>query len=315
MKINILKPTGSEAFNLLSAFKVEDNTYVIFDIERTSPMGLPAVYVSKLTTKLEKISNPNEWESVKKYLKGIISGTNFLYVSIPDTLNADEVYYVQLYLPSESAFDLIKTRYVVNTPEQPSTPKEEPNPQVLSVEPPLKEEPLNNPAPNSAVDLNESVIPVTSAEPTNVIPDNPIIPDAPVMPNTPVMPESVTPVTPDDSPATPIEPEVSVEPLVNTSNEETKTPELNFDADKETFLKACENMFDALISKYQKNLADLQAREQALNLKEKEIDTKLAQATEHLANAEAREQVANIAHDNAKKVMDTIPNNDTATVI
>ena len=79
---------------------------------------------------------------------------------------------------------------------------------------------------------------------------------------------------------------------------------MNFDNDKETFLKACENMFDALISKYQKELSALDAKEKELERKEAEINAKLKDASEHLANAEAREQVANIAHDNAQRVMD-----------
>lgn len=78
----------------------------------------------------------------------------------------------------------------------------------------------------------------------------------------------------------------------------------SFTSDRETFLKACENMFDALVTKYQKQLADLERREQIISQKEQEIEQKLQNANEHLANAEAREQVANIAHDNAQKVMD-----------
>ena len=56
-------------------------------------------------------------------------------------------------------------------------------------------------------------------------------------------------------------------------------------------------MFDALISKYQKELSSLEQKEQELARKEAEIN-------ERLKNAAAREQVANIAHDNAQKVMD-----------
>ena len=79
---------------------------------------------------------------------------------------------------------------------------------------------------------------------------------------------------------------------------------MNFEEDKETFLKACENMFDALVAKYQKELNRLEEKEQELTKKEQEINIKMNDAKEHLANAEAREQVANIVHDNAQKVMD-----------
>ena len=85
---------------------------------------------------------------------------------------------------------------------------------------------------------------------------------------------------------------------------ETKTISMRFEEDKETFLKACENMFDALISKYQKELDRLHEKEQELLRKEQEINIKMNHANEHLANAEAKEQIANIAHDNAQKVMD-----------
>ena len=62
-KINITKPTGGvEALTLLSAFKGEGNTYVIFDSEKTGSMGLPIIYVSKYTNKLEKIDDQNEWQ-------------------------------------------------------------------------------------------------------------------------------------------------------------------------------------------------------------------------------------------------------------
>ncbi len=47
-KINIIKPTGSEAFNLISAFKEDGNTYVVFDSERMGSMGLPIIYIFTL---------------------------------------------------------------------------------------------------------------------------------------------------------------------------------------------------------------------------------------------------------------------------
>ena len=138
---------------------------------------------------------------------------------------------------------------------------------------------------------------------------------------TPSEPIITNEVSPNVIPTTPIMPKVEeapavvseVTPMVNPPVEEKKS--FNFDNDKETFLKACENMFDALISKYQKDLTDLEIREQALETKEREIDEKLKQASEHLANAEAREQVANIAHDNAQKVINTIPNNNDAAAV
>ena len=289
MKINILKPTGSEVLPLLSAFNVEGNTYVIFDSERTSPMGLPTIYVSKLTTKLEKISDSSEWERVKSYLKGIISGTNFLYVNVPEVVNADDAYYVQLLLPSTSAFDLIKTRYVVPAKvEDISELKPE-----GQVNPLVNEAPVLEAVPPVNNAINEPAIEVTNEVAPNVIPTTPIIPASPKI----------------EEPANDIS--ASIIPPIP---EEPKK-DFNFDNDKETFLKACENMFDALIAKFQNSLAELEKREQALTLKEKELDEKIAQANEHLANAQAREQIANIAHDNAQKITNNIPDGNETAVI
>lgn len=125
------------------------------------------------------------------------------------------------------------------------------------------------------------------------------------------------------------EPALNVSNPTNTTSDEVKINNVlaeesvinSFEADKETFLKACENMFDALVSKYQKQLASLEEREKLLKQKEQEIEVKLKNANEHLANAEAREQVANIAHDNAQRVMDMTnlmpqnPDNNTTGVI
>lgn len=316
-KTNITKPTGMESLNIISAFKVEDNIYIVFDSEKMGSMGLPIIYVSKYTTKLEKITDENEWQSVKNYLKGIISGTNFEYVKVGDNLVADEAYYTPLTLPQNS-FDAIKTRYVVveenlegnsrvltpetsaqaTTPVMPNannlsnasvnvTPIEPMTPQATSTNE-VNKEPVRNP-------INE-----TTAQGINLnqpIENNPISSVAPIPTMTP-----------------------NTEQMVNSPINQTAIPtssSMNFDNDKETFLKACENMFDALISKYQKELNLLEQKEQELLRKEAEINAKMASASEHLKNAEAKEQVANIAHDNAQRVMDlnnfmpVNPNNNT----
>lgn len=328
-KVNITKPTGNiESLNLLSAFKVENNTYIVLDSEKMGSMGLPIIYVSKYTSKLEKINDANEWQSVKNYLKGIISGTNFEYVKINDNVTADEAYYTPLTLP-QSSFDAIKNRYVV---EEQTSINEVPTstPQVPEVAPVM-------PNPNTASNTTVNVTPVTPS--ASVVPqqdsvmnliDNAYkespVPVTPVMPAQDPSPTNATPnvvtnnipVTPEvkASPAsepTPISPSIPNSPVVEpkpTPSEpinnmvESISNTMNFDNDKETFLKACENMFDALISKYQKELNALDAKEKELERKEAEINAKLKDANEHLANAEAREQVANIAHDNAKRVMD-----------
>ncbi len=303
-KINITKPTGtSESLSLLSAFKVEENTYLVFDSEKISSTGLPIIYLSKLTTKLENITEETEWTSVKNYLKGIISGTNFLYIKPEENYPGDEVFYRALTLPA-SSFDLIKSRYEVKE----SAPSNIPTitTESASVEP-------NQPAPDNVV--MPSVPPVNT--PNNEINVAPPVEPAPseIIPPTIMGSEIPTPEPLTNvAPTTPIIPKNEAESNITTSEvkplsnvQDSITPEIkthDFSSEKETFLKACENMFDALVSKYQKELNDIEVRKAELEKKEAEIATKLKDATEHLANAEAKEQVANIAHDNAKKIMD-----------
>jgi len=329
-KINVMKPTGSEMLSLLSAFKTENLTYVIFDSEKVGSMGLPIIYISKLTEKLEKITDDNEWQSVKNSLKGIINGTNFEYVKVGDTLNADEAFYTPLTLP-QSSFDLIKSRYVVADSD---------TGEAKALEQPVAIDVLPNPeAANQAAVNYSAVSPVpvadTSVENTPIVSTNSEIPNTvtsevvnevsnvptvePGMPQinaeestsytatSNVSSESASALTPEAD----ISPTTSINEVPKVSIEEAKeeAPIVKFDTntfmqDKETFLKACENMFDALVSKYQKQLDDLERREQSLKNKELEVETKLNNASEHLANAEAREQVANIAHDNAQRIMD-----------
>ena len=63
------------------------------------------------------------------------------------------------------------------------------------------------------------------------------------MPSAPVQSQSVAEVAPYTEPVTPMP---SVEPIP----EEHEEVPVDFTADKEAFLKACENMFDALVAKF-----------------------------------------------------------------
>ena len=343
-KVNITKPTGSvDNLNIMSAFKADNNIYVVLDSEKMGSMGLPIIYVSKYTTKLEKINDSNEWQSVKNYLKGIISGTSFEYVKINDNLTADEAYYTPLTLP-QASFDAIKKHYVIKLDNIPG-PSEEPaasNTPAIdnsfvapennvfptpSPLPPETNQPTNNyqeisNIPTPAMPSNQAAtIPSPSNQPTPTMTTAPTPPSEPEVLNpapspvevnrntNPALTNFVNPNPP--TPANQVMPQVSGENISSNGS----SSNLNFESDKETFLKACENMFDALISKYQKELKALEAREARLAQKEAEINIKMNDATEHLKNAAAREQVANIAHDNAQKVMDlnsfmpTNPNN------
>lgn len=310
-KVNITKPTGTvENLGLVSAFKADGNTYAIFDSEKTGSMGLPIIYVSKFNEgKLEKINDTNEWQNAKNYLKGIISGTNFEYIKLGDALNADEVYYMPLTLP-QASFDLIKSRYVVNESVS-SASSEAPVMETLGdtlmpseqVEVSSALQSVATPATN-----NETMAPAINIEPAVVQPvSEPQVSPAlsvstplDVNMNASQSPQAVetsapsvatvTPVMPSNQPVsnevvstTPVQApqvvenkpaEVSFSPSAGVSNSSAVNTINNFEADKETFLKACENMFEALISKYQKQLADLASREEALIKKEAELAAK-----------------------------------------
>lgn len=110
IKLNL--PTGVvEEKSLLTAFKVDDNSYIIFDAESVGSMGLPIILVCKYySDRVNKITDADEWTRVKGHLKEIISGVAKEYISIPNSLNVDEVYYTQLTLPVAS-FDVLKSSY------------------------------------------------------------------------------------------------------------------------------------------------------------------------------------------------------------
>ena len=226
-KINITKSSGgTEALTLLNAFKADNSDYVIFDSERLGSMGLPIIYVAKYTDKLEKINDVNEWQSVKNYLKGIINGTNFEYIKLPESINADEVYYTPLTLP-QASFDAIKSRYVVDN----GTNGEEP----LT---------LNNVSSTlENGNMSSSVTPALS----NVAPTTPIMPNNDVVSNVevssnPFNTESITAVLHENSTVNNVsqQTESIVKPVVvpqnPVNNLENKNLQTEFESDKETFL-------------------------------------------------------------------------------
>lgn len=373
-KVNIIKPTERETLAVLTAFNADGNTYIVFDSERVGSMGLPIIYVSKFNLdKLEKISDTNEWQSVKNFLKGIINGTNFHYIKVANELKADEAFYMPLTLP-DASFQIIKNRYVVSpeeasssdgplvmeensspTPESsndiPNPPSSEqvvPNSPVeekpiessfvqtpeVSTNPEKTNEPIIPNVPNTVepeVQSNPTILetpaaPVTEPSSTESVPEAPIS-EQPIVEAKPIEQppveqppvSNVAPVMPSENASSntivnnnPITtepnnleaPTPKIETSETTVEKEIKSNLTNFINEKETFLSACANMFDALASKYQNMYEELKKKEQELEAKEIEINEKLKNANEHLANAEAREQVANIAHDNAQKIMD-----------
>lgn len=213
---------------VVTCFSVDSKTYLVLDAENIGSMGLPIILVCKIdNNKVIKISDAAEWQQAKDYLKGIIAGNSMNYCAVTNEMAADEVYYTQLTLPVAS-FDLIKNNYKVESLAEPtlepvieSVPKVEP-----VVESPVSEIPV----------INIDVTP--EPQPTEDVPS--AVPDIPVIetPAVPVIDENIVqPVIP-ETPSVP-------EPINN---------EMDFSESKEAFMKACENMFDALVSKFQAEL-------------------------------------------------------------
>ena len=289
IKINLTNGTNIEK-PLITAFRGNNGIYIVLDNEMNGTMGLPIILVSKLeNNKLIKITDQNEWNAVKENLRMIIAGNQVDYVKVENILMGDEVFFTQLTLPVAS-FEALKNNYKPqdNNDSNSAMPAAETtNIDVASVSPEIV-----NPtsiAPNidvtpvspevakpTPIVPNVDVTPVNPevANPTSVVPNvdvasvNPEVANpTPIVPNvdvTPTNPEVTTPtpvtVTPEVSPVMPEAPQNSqveapvmdqqmVSPVAEPTSEEVP---VDFTADKEAFLKACENMFDALVAKFNK---------------------------------------------------------------
>lgn len=112
-KIKLNLPTGVvEEKTLVTSFEESGSKYVIFDADSVGSMGLPIILVGKLVdNRVSKITDQSEWGNVKTYLKEIIQGTGKKYFAFPESVDADEVYFTQLTLPLAS-FETIKKAYV-----------------------------------------------------------------------------------------------------------------------------------------------------------------------------------------------------------
>lgn len=257
IKLNLVSGAVVEK-PLISAFKANNNSYVILDNEINGSMGLPIILVCKFeNNKLIKINDQNEWQIVKEYLKNIIAGNQVEYFKIATELAADDIYYTQLTLPVPS-FDALKNAYkveeTVNTDNNiidinPVTPTvETPTPQVAQVSPVMPD--INPSAP--VIDINIPGTEVTQSEPVvnatpaidlntpiptfggEVATQTPVV-ETPTVEGTPVMPE----------------PQVTEAPVVN--DQVVNNGDI-FKEQKEAFMQACENMFDALVQKFEKEL-------------------------------------------------------------
>lgn len=282
IKLNLVSGAVVEK-PLINAFKANNNSYVILDNEMNGSMGLPIILVCKFEeNKLTKILDQNEWSIVKEYLKNIIAGNQIEFINVESELTADDIYYTQLTLPVPS-FDALKNAYKVeevtstdNTGDSVmnmlnETPVVEATPEVVNPTPVLEQpviEPVVSPQQEPS-SVDPAVEPVVESPIVNM--ESPVI-DMPVNPEPVVAPEVsapvvenvdavvspmdiVSPVTPEAeiTPTPVIEP--TVEPVVEVSvNTDNVVQESIFKEQKEAFMQACENMFDALVQKFEREL-------------------------------------------------------------
>lgn len=222
---------------LVTAFKLESGEYVVVDNEMNGTMGLPIILVSKLVNNTLSLITDAEWGSVKEALRLIISGNEMNYIRVNETVSAEDVFFKQLTLPLAS-FEALKNNYksvVLASTESfaaETTPVEPVNDMVLNVEETVTPEPV------APVEVPNEVVSEVQMPEVNVTPIEPI------MPAVPVESQVVAPVTSFEE----VAPAPTVEPI---PAEEPAAP-VDFTADKEAFLKACENMFDALVAKFNK---------------------------------------------------------------
>lgn len=263
IKLNLISGAVVEK-PLISAFSANNSSYVVLDNEMNGSMGLPIILVCKLeNNKLTKIVDANEWGIVKEYLKNIIAGNKIEFIKINEEIVADDIYYTQLTLPVPS-FDALRNAYKVEEVEPAkeevttimdmfnTNTLEEPVQNVVSpvIEPTAA--PLGNFEVNPSVNLESPVIDI----PVAPIFNEPVIEPMPVVDiavsnsvEPTVIEPAVTQVMPDNIQT----PEVSLE-QVQENVVETENSNSVFKEQKEAFMQACENMFDALVQKFEKEL-------------------------------------------------------------
>lgn len=267
---------------LVSAFKGNAGSYVVLDNEVNGTMGLPIILVAKYAdNRLIKIADQNEWNGVKEVLRNIISGNQVDYITVPAELMADDGFFSQLTLPIAS-FESLKANYkpgdasasaatpnvtLESAPATPAAPvaPEQPAPAVTPAMPEMPT-PQEVPAPPVAPAIETPVAPgnmqtaapvepqpIPTPEPTPAPVPEPISPEPVVAP--PVAP-AVEPPVPPVAPVMPSAPEVAVSPAPVVEPIPAATPventPIDFSVEKEAFMKACENMFDALVAKFNK---------------------------------------------------------------
>lgn len=232
LKINTVSGNVLEK-PIVTAFKSNGGEYVVLDNEMNGTMGLPIILVSKLENGSLVIVPDSEWNAVKEALRLIISGNQMEYVNVGNVLSSEDTFFKQLTLPVAS-FEALKNNYkpVVHEEVTLETPE-------VNVEPVVQATPVQTP------EVVESPIVMNDAPVAPQMPEASVAPVAPIMPEAPVEAQSVAEVPAYTEKVAPM-------PSVEEIPEEHDDVPVDFTADKEAFLKACENMFDALVAKFNK---------------------------------------------------------------
>lgn len=231
---------------LVTCFQGTSANYVVFDNEMNGSMGLPIICISKLNgNRLEKIFDQSEWASVKENLKSIISGSTLMYLAVPENLNAQDDFFTQLTLPVAS-FDVLKSSYnppkpepeVMPTPQPEVAPTPAPTPEVMETPaPPVMDEPISFGGMNTV--NTAPVMPNMGASVMNGNPASQMMGNSDMLGQTNTMTNEVAPMN---------------NPMPNVNNQMPNpqpNSNINYADLKETFMKSCENMFDALVKRFE----------------------------------------------------------------
>lgn len=231
LKINTVSGNVLEK-PIVTAFKSNGGEYVVLDNEMNGTMGLPIILVSKLENGSLVIVPDSEWNAVKEALRLIISGNQMEYVNVGNVLSSEDTFFKQLTLPVAS-FEALKNSYKPVVHEE-----------VTLETPEVNVEPVVQATPVQTSEVVESPIVMNDAPVAPQMPEA-SAPVAPIMPEAPVEAQSVAEVPAYTEKVAPM-------PSVEEIPEEHDDVPVDFTADKEAFLKACENMFDALVAKFNK---------------------------------------------------------------
>ena len=237
---------------LVTCFQGTSANYVVFDNEMNGSMGLPIICISKLNgDRLEKIFDQSEWASVKENLKSIISGTTLMYLAVPENLSAQDDFFTQLTLPVAS-FDVLKRSYnppqpepeVMPAPQPEVAPAPAPTPEVMETPaPPVMDGPISfggMNTVNTAPVMSNMGAPVMNSNPaTNPAPQMMGMNDMLGQTNNMAMQNGIAPMN------------NSMPNVNNQMPNPSPVSNINYADLKETFMKSCENMFDALVKRFE----------------------------------------------------------------